>query len=250
MIKFFRKIRRKLIDEGNLKTYLTYAVGEILLVMIGILLALQVNNWNENRKALNQEGQYLNRLLSELRLDTDTFSNEIKKITKRNEQIANFTDLLNKPASDDSLVVAAAYEYFGHGWYLPLFSVSTSTFDDLSNTGKLNIIQNTKLRALLVEQYASYAETKTKFQSNRAWVNSIDARFATASDILKFDPITDQLFAEHSLEKKARQLRDEKEIYIRNAAVHFWINSSSIRSLEAEFNKVSMLIEAIGKELE
>ena len=55
MLKFFRKIRQKLISEGNLKRYLIYAVGEILLVMIGILLALQVNNWNERNKARNIE---------------------------------------------------------------------------------------------------------------------------------------------------------------------------------------------------
>ena len=50
MIKFFRKIRHKLLNEGRLKKYLIYAIGEILLVMIGILLALQVNNWNEKNK--------------------------------------------------------------------------------------------------------------------------------------------------------------------------------------------------------
>ena len=55
ILKFFRKIRRKLLDEGNLKGYLIYAIGEILLVMIGILLALQVNNWNENKKYTRQK---------------------------------------------------------------------------------------------------------------------------------------------------------------------------------------------------
>ena len=50
MIKFFRKIRHKLLNEGRLRKYLIYAIGEILLVMIGILLALQVNNWNEKNK--------------------------------------------------------------------------------------------------------------------------------------------------------------------------------------------------------
>ena len=55
MIKFFRRIRQKLIHEGNLRRYLIYAIGEILLVVIGILIALQINNWNENLKDRKDE---------------------------------------------------------------------------------------------------------------------------------------------------------------------------------------------------
>ena len=52
MIKFFRQIRYNLMSENKTGKYIKYALGEILLVMIGILLALQVNNWNEGRKAI------------------------------------------------------------------------------------------------------------------------------------------------------------------------------------------------------
>ena len=54
MIKFFRKIRRKLLTENKISKYLLYAIGEIILVVIGILIALQVNNWNEDRKFKNE----------------------------------------------------------------------------------------------------------------------------------------------------------------------------------------------------
>jgi len=54
MLKFFRTIRKKLIDEDNVRKYLLYAIGEILLVVIGILIALQVNNWNEQRLVENR----------------------------------------------------------------------------------------------------------------------------------------------------------------------------------------------------
>jgi len=50
MLSFFRKIRQKLLSQNRVTQYLAYAIGEIILVVIGILIALQVNNWNENRK--------------------------------------------------------------------------------------------------------------------------------------------------------------------------------------------------------
>ncbi|MEN2281330.1 DUF6090 family protein [Algoriphagus sp. SE2] len=50
MIKFFRKIRYNLMSENNTSKYVKYAIGEIVLVVIGILIALQINNWNESRK--------------------------------------------------------------------------------------------------------------------------------------------------------------------------------------------------------
>jgi hypothetical protein len=66
MIRFFRSIRQGLINEGKTSKYFRYAVGEILLVMIGILLALQVNNWNEERKRATQERELSEKLYEEL----------------------------------------------------------------------------------------------------------------------------------------------------------------------------------------
>ena len=67
MAKFFRRIRQKLLKEGNLKKYMVYAIGEVLLVMFGILLALQVHNWNENKKANEKAHSYLQQILNELK---------------------------------------------------------------------------------------------------------------------------------------------------------------------------------------
>lgn len=63
MIKFFRKIRQRLLTENKFSKYLIYAIGEILLVVIGILIALQINNWNESQKEQLLEGQLIDEVI-------------------------------------------------------------------------------------------------------------------------------------------------------------------------------------------
>ena len=66
MISFFRKMRQNLLNEGKTARYLKYAMGEILLVVIGILIALQINNWNDARKTRTKELHYLQNIKSDL----------------------------------------------------------------------------------------------------------------------------------------------------------------------------------------
>ena len=69
MIKFFRHIRKSLIEKNQMGKYFKYAIGEILLVVIGILIALQINNWNEERKDRKLEKNYVELLTQDLRSD-------------------------------------------------------------------------------------------------------------------------------------------------------------------------------------
>ena len=70
MLKFFRTIRKKLIEEDNVRKYLLYAIGEILLVVIGILIALQVNNWNEQRLEIKSQKILLEEVIEALHADS------------------------------------------------------------------------------------------------------------------------------------------------------------------------------------
>jgi len=80
MINFFRKIRQKLLKEGKTSSYLKYALGEIGLVMVGILLALQVNNWNENRVKKDEIRDKLMRILEEINANKESTSENIYQI--------------------------------------------------------------------------------------------------------------------------------------------------------------------------
>ena len=81
MIEFFRKIRQKLLSENKFSKYLIYAIGEIILVVIGILIALQINNWNEN----NKQKISIEQSLIEVRENLSTDNIEIPKIIQRLE---------------------------------------------------------------------------------------------------------------------------------------------------------------------
>ncbi|MGB5269500.1 MAG: DUF6090 family protein, partial [Eudoraea sp.] len=77
MIKFFRKIRQRLVSENKFSKYLIYAFGEIILVVIGILIALQINNWNEERKDRRLEKEYIARLKGEMLKNLESSTDQI-----------------------------------------------------------------------------------------------------------------------------------------------------------------------------
>ena len=85
MLTFFRRIREKLLSENNFSKYLLYAVGEIVLVVIGILIALQINNWNDNRKSRLKIGQILKKAREELALNIAN-SNDVTVFYKNKEK--------------------------------------------------------------------------------------------------------------------------------------------------------------------
>lgn len=84
MISLFRKIRQKLLHENKLGSYLKYGIGEIILVVIGILIALQINNSNEARKARLNERIILKNLIQDLRADSIAFSENLTSIKNIN----------------------------------------------------------------------------------------------------------------------------------------------------------------------
>lgn len=100
MLRFFRTIRQRLLTENRFSKYLLYALGEIVLVMIGILLALQVNAWNEGRKDRRYERKMLGELLEDMKLDTAILNIQFRRIDRFSQTL----DLLDaRPGSWDDL---------------------------------------------------------------------------------------------------------------------------------------------------
>jgi hypothetical protein len=148
MIKFFRKIRQKLLPENKFSKYLIYAIGEIILVVIGILIALQINNWNEKRILTDKEVRLLNEMLNELKTDSSQFTSKLKSANSK----LNATELLigvidDKKPYHDSLNIS-----FSKAVVWTVFSPSNSTYQTLTNTG-ISIISNETLRSSIQHLY-------------------------------------------------------------------------------------------------
>ena len=141
MIKFFRNIRHNLLSKGKKGKYLKYAIGEIILVVIGILIALQINNWNENRKTRKLEAQIYTELKNDLlqtRNDINETISKHKEIFKTNQQL--ITDIYNKKPNSQII-----YDSFTESSADFQIIPKTSAFENLKNVG-LNTLSNDSLR--------------------------------------------------------------------------------------------------------
>ncbi len=143
MIKFFRHIRQRMIKENRVSKYLFYAVGEIVLVVIGILIALQINNWNEARKDAQKEHLLLEQLREEY---TSNLAQLDRKIEMRDRVIRASTVMLSFIDNPENVPSDSVLHYLGPSGYAPTFDPITN---DLISAGKLSLIKNEKLKKLL-----------------------------------------------------------------------------------------------------
>ena len=144
MIKFFRKIRQRLLTENKFSKYLIYAIGEIVLVVIGILIALQVNNWNEIRK-FNKEGvKIMQELKSEFLDNRIVLEERIRFLDNANNCVRTVLGFMNKESVEiqQTNIDSIINKSLGYGNYNP----ANSTILELISSGKLNLIKNNSLK--------------------------------------------------------------------------------------------------------
>ena len=150
MIKFFRHIRKQLLTEGKTGKYFKYAVGEIVLVVIGILIALQINNWNEERNTSRSEQVFLTQILKSLQSDLGRTNLIYKnRALKKQEAINSFLNNLNKDILPHDSILWPSF------WDMTLtlsFIYDKGAYESLKSKG-LEIIKNDTLRQKIVRTY-------------------------------------------------------------------------------------------------
>ena len=172
MLTLFRKVRKSLIESGFAKKYFLYAIGETLLVMVGILLALQVNNWNNHRLELKGE----EKILFQLKEEFDNNHNQFLKIQNIHRNFFHQMELLQ-----NYIVNRAEVKYnsdslsYALGWLgaakTATYNPSVSVINSLINSGKMDIIKNDSLRVLLIgwnELISDYQEEELNLDAFKA----------------------------------------------------------------------------------
>lgn len=171
MIKFFRNIRYKLLGESRFARYLIYAIGEIVLVVIGILIALQINTWNEGRKESKAEAKILATLLEDLQAAETLSANYIASE-------AYYLDILETVLHRDSIRTiledsVKTTEYFNKAfWDFEIKVPVINTYSDLKNAGNIAMIRNQEIRERLSILDASIMDIE-KLIADRSNVHQI-----------------------------------------------------------------------------
>lgn len=164
MIKFFRRVRLRLLENGRLRNYFLYAAGEIILVVVGILIALQINNWNEDRKGIQKEGLILREMLNSLHEDSISLSMYIERLQASSKASKN---LLAFPELTDSLSIDFMNAIATVG-----VTPKTAGFEQLKSSG-LDIVRNDSLRQAIVNYYDVHVKrVQMRIQSNLGEFNS------------------------------------------------------------------------------
>jgi len=213
MFTFLRKIRKSLIDSGSKRKYLLYALGEIALVVIGILIALQINNWNEKSKT----DQYELRLLQGLSNSIQNYLHDWNYILSQNHEgdsiyyvIVNFLE--------NSLPYSKSLNRDFHkalrGWYHEL---NITAFETIKGYG-LNFIESQKTVDHISDMYERWHKIYAKTNENRnAFYNSVAGPYLfdhfkrrigeSGSEFVPIDPT--ELINDH----KFRSILEQQQIF-------------------------------------
>lgn len=182
MIKIFRKVRQRLLAENKFTKYFMYALGEIVLVVIGILIALQVNTYQGEKQNEKIEVDYLKGLVVEL--DQDIY--DLKELDERDSAQINAYSMMLKAFDDLELrntrkfvsAVGTANTFYAFGG-------NDIVFDDMQSSGRINVIQSDKLRLSILKYYKeSRMVTKTQREASIPQLQGLsEAAFITNLDI-------------------------------------------------------------------
>ncbi len=249
MIKFFRQIRQRLLSENKFSKYLIYAIGEIVLVVIGILIALSINNWNGEKKEAEVEKQYMISLLSDLAKDrSDLISNvEFGPIPViYNDSL--FSELQKRPLQGREKRIHHFLLLFTNGL---LISYHDRTISQLRNSGGFGLIDKQEISDA-VQDYDVYMRESIKFsESSRSnhFINSDILLNNQMYELYRVEHLKDSAIVHKEEMNKVAYPNDLKLLSYDDFDIKIALNSmSSVRTVDE--NNYKRAVQALDMNME
>ena len=246
MIKFFRKKRQNLLMENKTGKYFKYAIGEIILVVIGILIALQINNWNTERQNENIRTSFLKKLDAELDYNTnrlDTLHSKLNDIKEQNIKLYDTLLIGIKQHNVETYLNRQGFE-------ASRLNLSSSTFEEMKNTGNLHTLKSDTL-LIAIETYYKLCEREDFYimQINESVYKSNDIHHGHAKAQLDYA----LKGLDYALKNNAWLLNTESEAY-GEFMREFYKQTNGLFNILSRIDRISdtsnNLKELIKKELE
>ncbi len=215
MIKFFRNIRKILLVEGKTSKYLKYAIGEIILVVIGILIAISLNNRNQfNSEKLDRDIK-LNKIRSVIYKDSIAFSNSIENSVAMIKKIDGMVQVLSPEMTFDEYRILVSH-FQEISMNIRTVEPNTTVYDEMINSGSFSQIEDEALKEKISSLYGHYEHFGVLIQTFReAFINTKNNLFSNGVIGYKYflDEQTDETLKE-GYEAFKFVLNDRKQFMI------------------------------------
>ena len=245
MIKFFRKVRQKLLSENKFSKYLIYSIGEIILVVIGILIALQINNWNENNKLEAKKQDYYQQLLADLKKDKEFSTKTIEQFNRLREEYNNYRNEFYS----NNLTVKEVYEkLLNLNFESVSITFSSNTTETLQNSGEMVLIPS-EIRNKLIDLKNFQNTIKANSLANNLQKNNITQKvFSLFGNI----DLQERVASQKDLESLVVTDENRREIILGWENMQGWKNFSennSRRQLQDMLEDIDDIEQKINTEI-
>ena len=180
MLKFFRKIRQKLLSENKFSKYLLYAIGEIILVVIGILIALGINSWNQERIGNSKELDLLKNLQEELYQNVAIITEIDSVYSLKAKECKEGMEMLSQASTVKTILKADSL--LTTRW--AVFRINRGTYDEMLNNGSFYSLNNKELREAIRKHFIYANNYVRSFQEMNA--NGQDIAYNQNLTFLRF----------------------------------------------------------------
>ena len=222
---------------------------DFFIVVVGILIAFQITEWNEARQQGKLEQSYLVRLASDLEENIEYLKSQRENSIEIMSTIENALAVLNAENSGDRMLVDAVGLYITYGTELQDFKINRSTYDDLNSSGNLETLKNKDLVQCLGQLHTSFADHNLDALVNTDWIVPFESKITYDFDFMRFDRRTQKLFPEKTDAEIVVHIRDNYDLIQRHAALHYWYVEEISNDYKSAATEARSVLDMIRAEL-